>query len=253
MRVSFALLRLSGRQLLGWHRLGLLVFLCVLSALPLLIVATTLASARLDADLMRELMNEAARADFLKVLVNYFQLPLLYPAMILLLTATILREQIQQETIIYLWIKPISRTALVLSQYTVALLLAFVLSGLSLMITGALLVKDWALLGGLLSVVAVALAAYGAFFLALSTVLDRALLWGFVYLLGWEELFSRISPLASQWSIRHYAENLERSLWGESGVSLGASLGVLLGLTAFFLGIAIWRFSQMEFAGREEG
>ncbi|OGF53020.1 MAG: hypothetical protein A2Z21_08655 [Candidatus Fraserbacteria bacterium RBG_16_55_9] len=234
--------------------MGILLFLSVLSALPVFVVAVTLASAQFDSDLQQHVMSEEFRTGFVKSLFDFFQLPLLYPAIVLLLSATVLREEIQNETIIYLWIKPLSRAAILISKYTMALLLAFVFSGLSLLITGVMLVNDWALIGNLLLAIALALLAYGAFFFTVSTILDRALLWGFAYVLGWEGLFSRISPAASQLSIRHYAENLERSLLGlPSEVSLETSLGVLLGLTVALLGIAVWRFSRMEFTGSESG
>lgn len=252
MMISTVLLRLTVRQLLGWHRLGMLLFLCVMSALPVLVVAVALASAQFDLDLQRQFVSEEFRMDFLKSLFDFFLLPLLYPTIALLLTATVLREEIQNETIIYLWVKPLSRAAILISKYTVALLLVLLFSGLSLLITGAILVNGWALIANLLLAIAVALMAYGAFFFTMSTVLDRALIWGFAYVLGWEGLFSRISSAASQLSIRHYAENLERGLLGlPSDVSLGTSLGVLLGLTVALLGISVWRFSRMEFTGSE--
>lgn len=252
MMIPTALLRLALRQLFGWHRLGLLLFLCVLSALPVVMVAVTLASAQFDPDLRQEFMSEESRTTFLKVLFGFFLSPLLYPVIALLLTATVLREEIQNETIIYLWTKPLARWAIIISKYAVAMLAALVFCGMSLLITGAILINDVAFMGKLLFTVVLALLAYGAFFLALSTFLDRALLWGFAYVLGWEESFSRISSAASQLSIRHYAENLEAALLGwPTVVSLGASVAVLLGLALVFVGVASWRFSRMEFAGSQ--
>ncbi len=252
MMIPTALLRLALRQLFGWHRLGLLLFLCALSALPVVVVAVTLASAQFDPDLRQEFMSEEFRATFLKVLFDFFLSPLLYPAIALLLTATILREEIQNETIIYLWTKPLARGAIVISKYVVAVLGALVFCGLSFLIMGSILINDINFIGKLLLTVVLALLAYGAFFLALSTFFDRALLWGFAYVLGWEESFSRISSAASQLSIRHYAENLEATLLGLStDVSLGASVAVLLGLAIVFVGVASWRFSRMEFASSQ--
>jgi len=249
-----ALARLTWRQILGRHRLGLWIFLCVLGALPVLAVAVILASAQFDSSLQQRVLTEEFRTGLLRILFDYLQLPLLYPAIALLLAATSLREEIQNETIIYLWIKPLSRATLVISKYAVALLATLVLSGLSALVTGALLVSDWASVGKFLFVIVMALPAYGALFFALSVISDRALIWGFVYVLGWEELFSRISSAASQLSIRHYAENLERALFGlPSEISLETCLGVLLVLVALLLGLAIWRFSRMEFSGAEEG
>lgn len=249
-----ALFHLTWRQLIGWHRLGLLIFLCVLWALPVFVVGVTLATAQFDSSRQQQLKTDQFRTDFLTALFDYFQLPLLYPVIALLLTATVLRKEIQNETILYLWTKPISRSAIVISKYIVALFAALLLAVLSVWVTGAMLISDWVWLGKLSFTVAIALLAYGAFFFALSMIFDRALIWGFVYILGWELLFSRISSAASELSIRHYAENLERSLFDASGeASFSINLAVLLGLTVAMLGLAIWRFSQMEFTGNEEG
>jgi ABC-2 type transport system permease protein len=240
-----ALLRLTWRQYLGRHRLGLLLFLSALGALPVVIAAVTLEVGRLDLGLGRE--------EFLKGLFWGFQLPLLYPVIALILTATVLREEIQNETIPYLWLKPIPRGAIVVSKYLGVLMVALLFSGLSLIATAALLVDDWGLIGSMLLVMAVALLAYGAFFLALSTLFDRALIWGFVYVLIWEGSFSRISPAASKLSIRHYAEDFLKNLLDlPAEVSLVMSLGVLLGLMVMMLGLACWRFARMEFPGGME-
>lgn len=244
-----AVLRLTLRQYLGSHRLGLWAFLLALGALAPSVAAVTLEVARLEP----ELNIEGFREEFLMGLFTGFQLPLLYPIIALLLMSSALREEIQNETIPYLWLKPISRLSIVLSKYLGAIVIAVFVSGLSLMMTGRLLVSDWELIGNLLLTATVGLLAYGAFFFALSLVFERALIWGFLYILGWEELFSRISQAASQLSIRHYAENLGRELTGlPTDVALATSLGVLVGLTVVLLGIAIWRFRRMEFPGGGE-
>lgn len=245
--------QLSLRQFVGWRRLGFLLFLLGLAALPVLISAVLVEAARLDPELMRKFAEEWFRKGFLTGLFDAFQLPLLYPIMALILAATVLREEIQSETIVYLWTKPVGRWEIVISKYAAALAAALLLSSLSLMFTEALIISDWGFIGKLLLTMALALSAYGAFFFALSVIFERALIWGFVYVLGWEESFSRISPAASQLSIRHYAEGFEKNLLNlPSEVSLAMSLGVLLGLTVVLLGLAIWRFSRLEFAGSVE-
>jgi len=247
--IHTTVLKLTLRQYLGSHRLGLWAFLLALGALAPLIAEVTLEAIRLEAGFV----EEGFREEFLRGLFTGFQLPLLYPMIALLLTSTALREEIQNETIPYLWLKPIPRASIVLSKYLGAILIAIVVSGLSLMVTGRLLVSDWGLIGNLLLTLIVGLLAYGAFFFALSMIFERALIWGFVYLLGWEESFSRISQAASQLSIRHYAQNMGRELTGLSNdVALTTSLGVLLGLTVVLLGVAVWRFTRMEFPGGGE-
>lgn len=244
--INGTLLSLTLRQYLGWHRLGLLVFLFVLGALPPIIAASFLGVARWDPQI------EATTFDFARGLFSGFQLPLLYPVIGLILTATVLREEIQNGTIPYLWLKPLSRPAIVLSKFLGAWLIAFVISGASLSASAWLLTSDGVLIARQLLTLVGALLAYGALFFLLGTLFDRGLVWGFAYLLGWEESFSRISPAASELSIRHYAEALERNLAGATGeIQLATSLSVLLGLAVISFGLAVWRFTSMEFTGGE--
>jgi len=247
--INAALLRLTLRQYLGRHRVGLLLFLSALAVLPVLIVVITLGALKAEGlDL-----GGMEREELLRGLFTGFELPVLFPVMVLILSATVLREEIQNETLPYLWLKPVPRPAIVVSKYLGVLLLGLSFSELSLIASAAPLVDDWDLIGALLLAAAAALSAYGAFFLALSTLLERALIWGFVYVLIWEGSFSRISPAASKLSIRHYAENLAKNLLEQPAEApLAMSLGVLLGLTLVLLGLASWRLSRMEFSGGAE-
>lgn len=248
-----ALMQLTLRQSVGRHRWGLVVFLVILALLPVFISAITLEISRLDPDLRRDLSQEATRLAFLQGLFGGFQLPLLYPILALILMGATLREEIQNDTIPYLWMKPLPRAAILGSKYAGVVLVALVIAEASVIATGALLTGDGGVLGAFALSAALALLAYGALFLALSLWVDHALLWGFAYLLGWEEIFSRISNAVSQLSIRHYAQRLSEALLGqEPDVSWGVSAGVLLGITIGLLALSVLRFSRMEFPGGGE-
>lgn len=245
--IDGTLLRLTVRQYLGVHRLGLLIFLLVLTALPLIVAASFYSVARWDPQL------PLAAPDFARRLFSGFQLPLLYPVITLILTATAAREEIQNGTISYLWLKPLPRTSIVASKFLGAFSIALALSVSSLAASLLVLSDAWSLFPEQAVALGVALFAYGALFFLLGTLFDRGLIWGFVYLLAWEESFSRVSPAASQLSIRHYAESLQQGLLGgRVELSPETSLAVLLALGVAFLILSGWRFSRLEFAGEGE-
>jgi ABC-type transport system involved in multi-copper enzyme maturation permease subunit len=250
------LMQLTLRQSVGRHRWGLLVFLVILALLPVFIAAITLEISKLDPDLRQSLAGEAGRLAFLRGLFGGFQLPLLYPTVVLILMGTALREEIQNDTIPYLWMKPLPRAAIVGAKYAGGMLVALVIAEASVLATGALLTGDGNVLAAFLVSTAFALLAYGALFLALSLWVDHALLWGFSYLLGWEEIFSRISTAASQLSIRHYAQRLGEAFLGQgqgADASWVMSAVVLLGITVALLALSALRFSRMEFTGGGKG
>ena len=253
MNPTLALIKLTLRQQLGRHRWGLWLFLLILAALPVFIAAVVLETLRFDSALESSMSALDLKRELLMGLFRDFQLPLLYPLIALVLMAGALREEIQNDTIAYLWLKPIPRGLIVLAKYSGTMLGVLGLMGLSVLATGALFAPSGKLLGALLLTAGIGLLAYGALFFALSVWVERPLLWGFAYVLGWEEAFSRISPAASQLSVRHYAQGL-LSVFTENSngdISLGAALGVLLGIAAVALAAAAWRFSRMEFPGPE--
>jgi ABC-type transport system involved in multi-copper enzyme maturation permease subunit len=230
------------------------LFLLILVALPVFIAAVTLEALRFDPALRGNLSMLEVQRELLMRLFRDFQLSLLYPLIALVLMAGALREEIQNDTIAYLWLKPIPRGLIVLAKYSGTTLGIWGLVGLSVLATGALLAPSGKLLGALLLTAGMGSLAYGALFFALSVWVERPLLWGFAYVLGWEESFSRISSAASQLSVRHYAQGLLSALTESSNgnVSLSLALGVLLGLAVVTLAAAAWRFARMEFAGGEE-
>ena len=252
--VNLALVRFSLRQALGRHRLGRWAFLGFLAVLPALVALIVLEAARFDPRLAQEWAESEFRWRFLRGLFESVQLPLLFPLMVLLLMAPALREEIDGDTLPYLWLTPLSRGTIVLSKFIGALVGTALLVELSTALATAVVVPDGEILGRLLPAALPGAVAYGALFLLLGVWTSRALLWGIAYVIGWEELFSRISEAASKLSVRHYAVAVERALLGKPGdvavdATWATALGVLLGLTVGALALAAWRFAQMEFPG----
>ncbi len=240
MTTTMALAKLTLRQY--GSRLGLLAFAGVLAILPWIIAIVYWAAAQWETDL-------TSAGQFADALFADFMLPLLYPVLALLLTASALRDEIANGTMPYLWTKPISRASIVVGKFAGAVAIALLVTVLSSLGTVGAMTADPATLGAHLGALIPTVFAYGALFFALGTLLERGLLWGFVFLLGWEEALSRVSTLATQISIRHYAEELTRALQGSTN-SLDplTSLVVLVGVGVVLLILAALRFSGMEFA-----
>jgi len=249
--MNFVIFRQSIRQLIGPHRIGLIVLMVVFAILPVLISST---AVQLGNDGAPMSLLESERT--LQHLYSGFLLPILFPLLMLFLCAMVIREEIQDNTITYLWIKPISRASIVLTKFAAAFLISFVLIGLSLVITSMTLVQDLTLALNLLLATGVGMLAYGAVFLTASLFFGRAILIGMVYIIVWEGTFSRISVLTTDLSIRHYASNFAANIVDlpqfTNTLSLESSLIVLLTITIGMLIVAVWRFSSMEFSGSSD-
>ncbi|MBI3642898.1 ABC transporter permease subunit [Candidatus Acetothermia bacterium] len=229
----------------------------ILLLLPVLLAETTVQVQQFHSS-----ETTISLANVMNEMFDGFQLPFLYPIIILILASLALREEISNDTISYLWVKPISRESILLSKFLVVFLVAFILSALSLLFTAKILDANWDIALNLLFAAGISLLAYGSFFLVLSLYMGRAILVGFFYILIWENLLSKLSPLASSLSIRSYAQNLTNALLNlpcggtsdNPGTCLptATSIIVLLLISVGSLALSVWRFSKMEFPGEME-
>lgn len=240
MNATIALAKLTLRQY--GSRFGLLSFAGILAILPWIIAVVYWGAAQWEADVV-------PAAQFADEVFANFTLPLLYPVIALLFTASVLQDEISNGTMPYLWTKPVGRGSIVVGKFIGAIAIALLITILSSLGTVGAMTADVSMLGTHLGALIPTVFAYGALFLALGTLLERGLLWGFVFLLGWEEALSRVSTLATQISIRHYAEELARALQnGASSLDPLTSLLVLIGIGSALLILSAIRFSRMEFA-----
>jgi ABC-2 type transport system permease protein len=223
----------------------------IFALLPILIASTAVQFAN-DGNGLTNF--EAQR--FLQGIYSGFLLPILFPLMTLFLAAMVIREEIQNNTITYLWVKPISRASIVLTKFVSAFIVSFSLIAVSIFITTFIAIPDLSLALNLVLATGIGMLAYGALFLAASLVFSRAILIGMAYIIVWEGSFSRISTLTSDLSIRHYASNFAANIVDlsrmNSTISLESSLIVLLTITVGLLVVAVYRFSSMEFSGSNE-
>jgi ABC-2 type transport system permease protein len=237
----FALFRFSLRQLIGRHRWGALSFWIVLTLLPAGLAALGVAFAQ----------DGAQRSEMNLVFFNNVTLALVLPVLALLVVSSLLREEIQNQTVVYLYLKPLARAGLVLAPFASGAVVLLLLMALNLISVSFVFQESH--LMTFLAVGALALLAYAAFFTALSLVVRRAVLWGLGYLLLWEGFLANLSRPASFLSIRKYLLNLEQALLGNSSeIPLGTTLGVLVGVVMVSLGAAIWRLWSTEFVGDAE-
>lgn len=279
--MRFDIIRMTLRQLLGTHRVGLWILVAVIVGLPIIaafgtseFLSTVENMTPEDAErFLRSFddsrrnsidVTEEGKAEFveefrsvvLNVLVGVHQLPILFPILAVIFAAMALREEIQNDTVAYLWVKPIPRFSILISKFVTAFCLVLIFSSISLAGSVYLLSSDTSMLTHLLLTNVLGVLAYSALFMGASMFIGRTILVGIVYILIWEGALSRISTLTSNLSIRYYVENFasagtELSIF-QSNISLESSLIVLLAITAAMLALAVWRFSSMEFAGSSE-
>lgn len=185
-------------------------------------------------------------------------LPTILPLATLILATTAIGDEIEDRTMVYLVVKPISRLRIVIEKYlavvevtTVALWVGMVITWLVATGTEApdavdvLIAAAIALLFGVL--------AYGALFLFISLFVPRALMVGIIYSLIWESLLSRLIPGARVMSVRFYVQSIysrivdDPAVQVENAFQFYAATIVLVLLIAISIYLASLRLRSMDF------
>jgi len=185
-------------------------------------------------------------------------LPILLPLTALIFATSALGGEVEDRTLLYLTLRPISRLAVILSKLLASAVLTTFLVEISLAATYLIGTQGTGtpqnfvaiLLAGLVGCL-----AYSSLFLLLGLWLPRrGLLVGFLYVLLWEGILSQLSTGLATFSVRRYVEGaLNANL---SAVALASSIPVdiggaasLLVLTLVLVGgivVATWKLRQME-------
>jgi ABC-2 type transport system permease protein len=211
----FAMLALFGmtlRSLCRLRRLSVLVLLCVLP-IGLAILIRALAGEEFNS--MRNYGNYFR----LETMIAFYFMPhVLLPLTALVFGASVIQDEIEDQTLTYLLVRPLPRWGL----YTVKLLAAMLVAGLLLTVfgaatqaaiwygSGALDAKDWLKrTGDYLLAMLCALPAYCTVFGFISLIFRRSLIVGACYILAFEWLLSNIPFIVREYTVMYYL----RVLW----------------------------------------
>lgn len=207
----------------------------VFSATPILFALVFLLNA-----------NNTTPNTFLGEVFDQFMAPTVIPLATLILATATLGNELSDRTIIYLMVKPVSTTRIVLEKFLGTLLVTSIA-----LITGAVI--TWLVLfpgpgspttGALVSVLigsVIGVASYGALFLFVSLVIPRALLVGVIYVLLWESLLARFIPGIRVLSIRHFVQSIFIHVLRNSDVKIAQPSGLVVSLfvTAFIVIVSL--------------
>jgi ABC-2 type transport system permease protein len=191
-------------------------------------------------------------SEFLLDLFRELIVPTLLPIVVLLPATAAFGDELEDETLPYLLMKPVSRLRLVLGKYAAVLLvtipaLAIGLTVTFLIATRAALTPDVSGILPAMIAAAVAMAALlGAVFLTVSLLIPRALLAGMVYIFAWESLLGRFLPGVEAISSREYTLRIfDGILDGDQPLVTDAALRMAIVAVVALL-IAVWRLRRIE-------
>lgn len=183
----------------------------------------------------------------------------LIPVTVLVLATGAFGNEIEDQTLSYLVLKPVTRLRIVLEKYLAVTFIALPLVLLGTAASWAIVFNEDLRASSSTDVLAAALAtagmavlAYAALFLLVSLLIPRALLAGVFYILVWESLLGRYLPGLRTLGVSHYTESIFVMMLGDSQVSmkspvaLGTAVAVLVGTVVVSLALATWRLRRLN-------
>ena len=201
-------------------------------------------------------------ADFFAnvMLVLYFQL--LIPVLALFFGSTIVNEELDNKTLVYLTTVPVSRRSVLLGKYLAAFLQAALLvgGGFLLCFLAAALNRfaqadAWEELAVFLGTALLALFCYSALFTAAGAFMKKSVLIGLFFVFGWESVVQYFPGITQKFTIIHWIKSLLPVLPGQGGFLIFQlqpspaleSVIVLLGAGLVFLFLAVFIFERKEY------
>ena len=234
--------RLSLRQLLGRWRL---LVILLLAALPTLLI------------LLIRLLSEAeltfADDDIINPIIDGMVVGGILPIVTMTLATAAFGNELEDKTLYYLVLKPVSRVSIVLAKLLATLVVAVPLVVVSGVVASALVGAETQTLGTLALALAASVTTYASIFTLAGLLTPRALAYGLVYVLVWEGLLSTIVSGVRYLSVRGYTLALLHGLDEESFAAFeqrviefpAAIVGTGVVIVAFFL-LALFRLRTMD-------
>ncbi len=228
----------------------------LLSLIPalILLVAKIIEIANPDARI-------SAQEIFSKVLLIIY-IQLLIPVLALLFGSMVINEEVDGKTLIYLTTAPVPKPAIIMGKYVAYILLSAIIVNAGLLLSFVIINVDQLsriyYLKEFLTFVGVgglALVAYTAFFALASTLIKRSIIFGLLFIFGWESVVQYFPGTTQKFTIIHYiksllphtAENIKFLVFRLEASGPAESLVVLILLTSLSLAAASLIFKNKEY------
>jgi ABC-2 type transport system permease protein len=208
------------------------------------------------------LVDASSAGDFFsKVMLSlYFQL--LIPVLSLFFGTTIVNEELDNKTLVYLTTSPVPRRAVILGKYLAAFLLlimivgsGFLLSFLTVALNRLNQAAAWEELGVFLGTSLLAIFCYSALFTLAGTFMKKSIIIGLFFVFGWESVVQYFPGVTQKFTIIHWIKSLLPVQADQGGFLIFQlqpspplqSVLVLLAAGALFLSLAVFIFQRREY------
>ena len=189
---------------------------------------------------------------FLEVMI-----PTLLPLTVLVLATSAFGNEVEDRTLPFLILKPVSRFRIVMEKLVGSVLVSGPIVVLGLAMTYVVVMRgssgdNLQLLWAMIVASLVATLTYSSIFMLVSLLISRALVAALIYLFVWESILGRFVPGLRYVSIRHFVASIFAAVTDDSrfalqdATSLSASLATLAVASVVAILLATWRLRTMN-------
>jgi ABC-2 type transport system permease protein len=194
-------------------------------------------------------VSEFERTEATIGFLSVFGLGLMVPILCLVLASSTLGNLVEDETLVYLWIRPIPRWMLAVTAWAAAATVAVPASAIPLTLAAIIgSGGDGTAIGATVASMTLAAVAYTGIFTLVGLVLRRALIWGLVYVFIWELFVARVGQGAARLSINTYPASVLAKLTdlelplAERSLTNGVMVPILVTVAA--IALTSWRLDR---------
>lgn len=199
------------------------------------------AEARIDQELLESSASLMADLGFILVV----------PIIALVFASATFSDLREDQTLVYLWLRPMNRLPMVLGAWLAALCVSLPLSLLPLGVAAIVANAGSALVWATLLAAAVGTVAYCAVFLLLGLLLKNSVVWGLGYILIWEGIIAGTGTFGERLALRGYTRSIlsevadvELAL-GTVSLSISILVAALVAVVAIALSAVRLQYSEV--------
>lgn len=187
-------------------------------------------------------------------MLSVFGLGLTVPILSLVLASSSLGQLVEDETLVYLWIRPTPRWVLAMAAWLSSATVVVPLTVIPLTVAAAIGSDgDARVTLAVAASVTLASVAYSAAFTLVGLVLRRALIWGLVYVFVWEFFVARVGQGAARLSINTYPTSVLAKLTDVTTLpladrSLGFGIATPIAVSLLAVALTAWRLTRTNVA-----
>jgi ABC-2 type transport system permease protein len=194
---------------------------------------------------------------FLDDIVTELMMATVLPLATLILATSTFGDELDDRTLPYLVLKPISRLRIVIEKLLAAICVSIPAIAIGGLVSWFLVFTDTSgdntdMLWGVLAATAIGVLIYSAVFQLLSLLIGRAILAAIVYAVIWESVLTRFIPGARYLSIRHLVNSVyttvidDRRLGVDDAFGLSGALWSAGAICGIAILLSTWRLRKIN-------